>query len=106
MKTTKTVVKTISTIELELAEVMAIYQDYTTNDKLKALYPMAFEKLRADQQYTDTQFARALWLAHADTYSVIAKSLGFSGWENAGHYNHKENTYTMVVYNNGDTLNK
>ena len=106
MKTAKVEVKTIYTVELEIAEIMKIYQDYTADDTLKSMHPMAFRHFKEGEQYTDAQFVKALWLAHADTYSVIAKSLGFKGWENAGYYNHNENTYTMVVYNHGDTLNK
>ena len=41
----------------------------------------------------------------ADEVTYIANKLGFDGWEFAGSYNKERKIRTMIVYNNGDTIN-
>jgi hypothetical protein len=114
MKITETKVKTLYTIKLDLADFALILEHFHSDrencDPILCVCKTAFDWLAhtsadVSESRAETVIQQLYSDAKADTYTYIAKTLGFDGWENAGYYDGKKKIYTMVVYNNGDTLN-
>lgn len=110
----KAEVKTLYTISISFSDFWDLYSGYVGShsmDARKIMYPKAFDK--CEQNDTTMGYVRdvfegknnCLMHSHGDTYGYIANELGFDGWENAGYYNERSNTYNMVVYKNGDAIN-
>ena len=64
-----------------------------------------FVKENMDEQAAKELMERMFWDGNGDTYTFIAKTLGFDGWYNAGYYKEEKGLYFMQLRNNGDCLN-
>jgi hypothetical protein len=114
MKITETKVKTLYTIKLDTADFAILLEQFHDDKENECValteYPKAFDFYTTTRENVREEVAAAVMnqmfsRANGDTYNYIARTLGFDGWENAGYYNKIKRIYTMVVYNNGDTLN-
>lgn len=116
MTITKQEVKTLISIELSLKDIGKAVSDYG-KDGLTYYYPRAFEFVDPAKIYLiekaaswtndiTIRFVEEMFLnGNKDTYGYLAQYFGFDGWENAGCFNKGRQTYRMVVFNRGDTLN-
>ena len=103
MRINKAEVKTIYTIEYTFEDFVAAL----TNENARLGREHAFEGLPTEyNDETAVKLHRAFEAnygnhLHGHTFSVLAYTMGFDGWENAGYYNKRRGTRTMTVYRNG-----
>lgn len=106
-------------MKITSAKVMTVYDiDYTFEDFIEAAKD-AFERAGRPNAFLvdgvdvldmpeeqQLKIFRKQWhcMLHGDTYTVIARHLGFDGWKNAGLYDKRKDVRSMVVYNDGDDL--
>lgn len=102
MKITSKKVKTIYNIDIQFKDFSEIFgeakaDEWRPNDAL------------TEFDLTDTTIGniRNCFEALRDAKGIqyIVRKLGFDGVENYGYYNKRKGVYTMVVYDDGDTLN-
>lgn len=108
MKITKREVRTISHIEITTADLADVIKRYLNSEADKIVYPKAFSYIKIDYDMNELQLVtalRGLFNEHGETFTVIARHLGFDGYENAGFYKASTGRYSMVVYTYGDALN-
>lgn len=102
MKTTKSEVKTIYTIDIQFKDFAELF-NAAKSDECKP--EAAFKEF----DLTDTTIGNIgscfKGLKETSSIEYIVNKLGFDGVENYGYYNKRKGVYTMVVYDRGDMMN-
>ena len=104
----KNEVLTLTTIALNTKDIVNVIKTYKERESLQVCYPDAFKKMDIDDSTIGNLRNILMGLNHlgnGDTYTVVAKVLGFDGWKHAGFYDDNKGKYILTVYSNGDTLN-
>ena len=109
MKITQQEVKTIYTITFDMADLLDIITKYQESEADMIMYPKAFDDMTVTPEMPESNLIKLMKeisrYGNGDTYTVIAKHLGFDGWTHAGLYNESKFTYSMTVYSHGDQIN-
>lgn len=88
MKTLAVEVKTFYTVEISFSKWWEIFEN-GEDETIEV----------ARKRYSEFPI-----LCKGDDMRKLANTLGFDGWANAGYINKRNNTYTCVLYNRGDTV--
>lgn len=107
MKVIKQEVKTFYKIALTIKDIVELFEEYPTKESNEIIYPNAFEKI--DTKDTTMGNLRIVLknfsqLSNRHTLNYVANHFGFDGWDNAGHFHEASQTYRMIVYTEGDTM--
>ena len=102
MKITKKQVKTLYTIDVQFRDFSQVFSAAKTDEWRPN---SAFKEF--DLNDTTVGNVRDCFqnLKEAASIEYLVSKLGFDGIDNYGYYNKRKCCYTMVVYDNGDTLN-
>ena len=109
MKIIKQEVKTTFNIEIGVADFLKVISKFLSSEAMQAVYPNAWSGIDIHVDLTEDN---VLWImretaryGNGDTYSVIARLLGFDGWSNAMRSSKKGGFFEMSVYIHGDAIN-
>lgn len=103
MKIIKQEVRTKYNIEVSFKDFTDAKVAWMKDDTLQILYAKAFDNSDTTMGTLNKEFSE--FPQSGARAGLIAKCLGFDGWENAGYYDKRKNVISMVVYNNGDCIN-
>lgn len=102
MKITTSQVKTLHTIDIQFKDFSEIFCAAKADE-------WRHNKELGEFDLTDTTIGniRKCFEALKEPKSIqyIVRKLGFDGVENYGYYDKRKGVYSMVVYDNGDTMN-